>query len=124
MYSHNKTVGGVGESYAKSYLEDRGHRILRTNIYSHWGELDIISEKEGTIHFIEVKTRIGEQRGKPYENVHYRKLLALARTIKYCIMTMHLQGRKYQLDVVGIVLSSDLKIESITLYENIPLSLE
>jgi len=39
-------------------------------------------------------------------------------------MTMHLQGRKYQLDVVGIVLSSDLKIESITLYENIPLSLE
>jgi len=45
----------MGESYAKSYLEDRGHRILRTNIYSHWGELDIISEKEGTIHFIKLK---------------------------------------------------------------------
>lgn len=114
----------MGESYAKSYLEDRGHHILRTNVYSHWGEIDIISEIDGKIHFIEVKTRIGEHRGKPYENVHYRKLLTLVRTIKYCIMTMHLQGRKYQLDVVGIVLSPDLKIESITLYENIPLSLE
>ena len=52
-----KKLGAWGERMAVQYLKQRGYRILHTNWYCRWGELDIVATKEGRIFFFEVKTR-------------------------------------------------------------------
>lgn len=44
------------------------------------GEIDIIAEKEGRIHFVEVKTRTSETLGAPEERVDSQKRKALQET--------------------------------------------
>ena len=53
---HIKT-GLFGEIYASRYLRDNGYGILSANYRTIAGEIDIIAEKDGTICFVEVKTR-------------------------------------------------------------------
>ncbi len=51
----NREKGNIGESLAADYLQDKGYVILHRNWRrGHW-ELDLIAEKEGLLHFIEVK---------------------------------------------------------------------
>ncbi len=53
-----KILGDFGELLVAKRLEAKGHKILRTR-YKKWeGEIDIVSAKDETIYFNEVKTRI------------------------------------------------------------------
>jgi len=55
----NKTsVGRQGEKLGELYLIDKGHTILQKNYRKNFGEIDIISQLENTLYFIEVKTWI------------------------------------------------------------------
>lgn len=70
---HNASSRGEeglsGEDAACQYLEQKGYKILRRNYRTYVGEIDIIASKGSTLSFIEVKTRRGEQFGKPREAV-------------------------------------------------------
>ena len=55
MAKHNET-GVKGEEVATKYLEKKGFLIVNRNYRKKWGELDIVAEKEGIVHFVEVKT--------------------------------------------------------------------
>jgi putative endonuclease len=48
--------GQEGEARAVAFLEDHGFIVLSRNVRSQYGEVDIISQKEDVIVFIEVKT--------------------------------------------------------------------
>jgi putative endonuclease len=48
--------GKDGENFAAVYLESQGHEILERNFRNRTGEIDIISLKENTLFFVEVKT--------------------------------------------------------------------
>ena len=61
--SKNKDVGRAGEELAALLLLQRGYRILTRNFACRWGEIDIIAEKEGVLHFVEVKTRLSDTYG-------------------------------------------------------------
>ena len=52
-----KLLGKIGEDLAVSYLFAEGYAILDRNFRSHSGEIDIVCEKNGTVYFVEVKTR-------------------------------------------------------------------
>ena len=54
---NNKILGNLGERIAKIYLQINGYQILKCNFRCRFGEIDLIAQKEGTLHFIEVKTR-------------------------------------------------------------------
>ncbi len=64
-----RRLGDAGEDFAVAYLEASGYRILARN----WrlgsgdirGELDVVATREGTLVFVEVKTRRGEAYGGP-----------------------------------------------------------
>lgn len=71
-YRYN--VGRYGESFAAKVLTERGYRILERNYRGRHGEIDIIAKKDECIHFIEVKTRIGDECGLPAEAVDDIKL--------------------------------------------------
>ncbi len=64
----NKT-GAWGETYAARYLRDNGYKIFYSNYVCRFGELDLIAEKNGTVCFIEVKTRNQNTQISPMEAV-------------------------------------------------------
>lgn len=118
-----KTIGNHGEDLAITFLQEKGYTILRRNYFCRWGEIDIIAKKMDKISFIEVKTRMSDFRGKPYEGVHLRKLSHLKRPIQYFLLQTKLNNYKYSLDVISILLSPMYTIEKLDYYENLDFSL-
>lgn len=56
MASHNE-YGNFGEETATDYLREKGYTILDRHWRTGRKEVDIVAEKEGTLVFVEVKTR-------------------------------------------------------------------
>lgn len=52
-------TGRLGEELAGRFLMKRGYKIVDRNYRRPWGELDIVAEKKGKIHFVEVKSVSG-----------------------------------------------------------------
>lgn len=46
-----------GEEAATSFLKKKGYRILEMNFRTKTGEIDIVDEQNGTVTFVELKTR-------------------------------------------------------------------
>ncbi|HMO33859.1 MAG TPA: YraN family protein [Lacibacter sp.] len=73
MAKHLAT-GRLGEDLAARWLQERGYRILHRNWKYSYYELDLVAEKNGMLHFIEVKTRRTDTFGYPEEGVTIRKM--------------------------------------------------
>ncbi len=70
-------IGNDGEEAAAAWLLEQGFRLLRRNWRAGRYELDIVAEKEGTLHIVEVKTRRREGLTSPEEALDARKVRAL-----------------------------------------------
>jgi len=55
MARHNE-IGKIGEDIATQFLKDKGFEILERNFRKPYGEIDIVTRKNGVVHFIEVKS--------------------------------------------------------------------
>ncbi len=119
MTLYRKTIGAEGERFAIEFLRSKGFRILETNFRCKLGEIDIVAHKNSTLHCIEVKTRIGLQKGAPHEAITRSKLRHMIRTAEYYLRFRKRDSFKLSLDVVSIVLNNKRRIETIRLYENI-----
>ena len=56
-------LGKSGEDLACAELVRRGYAILERRYRTRLGEIDIIASDQGTIVFVEVKARMGEEFG-------------------------------------------------------------
>jgi|SRR3989344_2032763 len=56
MVNTRARVGKLGEDIACKFLVKRKFKIVERNYRKPWGELDIVAEKNHTLHFVEVKT--------------------------------------------------------------------
>jgi putative endonuclease len=73
--------GNVGESLASDELRRLGYAILATRYRSRFGEIDIVSIRDGVIGFVEVKTRrrpLGDSGSSAIDAVHPRKQRRIA----------------------------------------------
>ena len=59
---NNKAIGRFGEDIACEYLEGSGFEVIARNYNTRCGEIDVIAERRGMLHFIEVKTRVNQDR--------------------------------------------------------------
>lgn len=64
-----RKTGALGEALAEVLLQEKGYRILAKNFSCRCGEIDIIAEKNSTIAFVEVKTRLFSSYGSGAESV-------------------------------------------------------
>ena len=104
-----KEVGALGEDVAAEYLRRHGFSIRDRNFIRKTGELDIIAEKEKTLHFVEVKTILAEDfplaecRGEdaydPSLNLHAGKVYKVSRTGEWYVLEKKWQG-EWQVDGV------------------------
>ena len=104
--SHNKSLGAKGEEAAARYLEGKAYEIIDRNWKCKLGEIDIVAMDNGTIVFIEVKTRANLEKGLPEDAVGPKK-----RKKYECLAAMYLQDHDYvdmpvRFDVVGLLVMS------------------
>ncbi len=79
-------LGRKGEEAAVRYLKSRGYTIIKRNWFCRFGEADIIArDPEGTLCFIEVKTRQSLEAGLPEEAITRNKQSRYER-IALCYM--------------------------------------
>jgi putative endonuclease len=126
---HNNETGALGEQLAAKYLEKIGFTIIGRNYWQKWGEIDIIAEKGGRIHFVEVKTVSYETKDdleravsygtwRPEENVHVSKVQKLARTAETWLLETK-SAAEWQLDVIAIRIVPRETYASVKYIENI-----
>lgn len=70
---HN-LMGEAAEDEVAKYLTSHGYKILERNWKNRWGEIDIIAEKDGCVHFVEVKYRASDEQGSGLEYITASKL--------------------------------------------------
>lgn len=100
--SLKKTIGNYGELVAIKYLLGKGYNILDNHFSSRFGEIDIIAQKGGRIHFIEVKTRTSDYFGLPEEVMTKMKIKKLLITSRSYIYKKKIDTDNYQLDLIAI----------------------
>lgn len=103
-------VGKKGEDIACGYLKTKGHSIIDRNFRMKFGEIDVVSEKNGTVFFTEVKTITSKggpspQDHRPEENVSPWKLKKLSRVVQVYLMEKYADPNKdWDFLVIAIVL--------------------
>lgn len=100
-----KEVGDYGEKIAARFLEQRGFKILERNFQTRWGEIDLVCERAGTLHFVEVKTRSIPNYGEPEEAIHWRKRERLMGTAKMYLVWRGTKCLSYQIDSISIFIN-------------------
>ncbi len=99
-------IGAHGESLARKYFSANGYQILEANWrHGHW-EIDIIAEKSGILHIIEVKTRNSRSGGYPEENVNRKKMLTVMKAAEV-YMKLYKKWQHLQFDILAINLSEN-----------------
>jgi len=129
MAKHNET-GVTGESISAKYLENKGFFIIDKNYRKKWGELDIIAQKDGVIHFVEVKTVSRRSFGghfeqeinnyRPEDNMHPWKLKRLQRAIQtYLLEKYKKEEPLWQFDLACVFLDQERRVAKMRFMENI-----
>ena len=121
--AHLKT-GELGEDIACKYLLSKGFTIIERNYRKKWGEIDIVSQQSGRIHFVEVKAGLGGI--DPEEHLTVNKINKLLRVFEsYAIergTSLHNPNFNWQFDAVIVQLDSAIKTARIKYIDNIVVS--
>lgn len=102
MASHNN-LGIRGEQLARTYLTEKGYRIIVSNWRHGRAEIDLIAEYGNTLIFVEVKTRSSSHFGQPDEFVGPKKEQQLAKAACAYMEQVRYQG-EIRFDIVAILL--------------------
>lgn len=124
--TNNKKTGNLGESIAAHILRNKGFSLLEQNYRIPSGEIDIIAQKKGVIHFVEVKT-FSREKGdlsvnvdeyRPEELVTREKVQKIRRVADFYLFSREMVPES-QIDVMAIILSKKDKRATYTFLDNI-----
>jgi putative endonuclease len=111
-------LGRRGEGVARRYLRRQGWRIIAARSQELLGELDLVAVDQGTIVFVEVKTRRSLRAGSAAEAVDVRKQLRLARLALVYLKRHRLLGYPVRFDVLGLTWPRDAHRPQIAHFRN------
>ena len=112
-------LGRRGEKLACRLLWRRGFRIVARNVHAGRGEIDIVAERAGRVHFVEVKTRSSGGMGRPEERVDAAKRQRLKTAAAAYLDEFGAQPPDgSQFDVVSLVVGPGGRVVEEELLEN------
>ena len=98
-------LGRWGQNKAEQFLKGQDLRTLARNFEGPSGEVDLImGDRNGTIVFVEVKTRRNEAVMPALAAVNAEKRRHLKRTAKCFLRQFKLSGRPLRFDIVTVIL--------------------
>ncbi|OHA79596.1 MAG: hypothetical protein A2675_02580 [Candidatus Yonathbacteria bacterium RIFCSPHIGHO2_01_FULL_51_10] len=121
-------IGALGEDIACKYLKNKGFVIVERNFWRKWGEIDIIAQKGGIIHFFEVKTLSRENLGSvtrendgflPEENIHPKKIERMLRAVQSYLALVEGDEVEWQCDAVAVWVDVSKKKAMVRMIEHI-----
>ncbi len=96
-----KQIGDEGEAEAAEFLISQGHSILERNWKTKWCEIDIISQYDGRIFFVEVKYRKNAYSGDGFDAITNTKQKQMAFAAEYYLASRP-SGSEYMLAAISI----------------------
>jgi len=116
---NRKILGNIGEDIASQYLKNKGYEIIEKN-YKIWGgEIDIIAKKNDSLVFCEVKTRTSESWEDIEDTITDQKIELMINAIEEWFARRNYNDAFWQIDFIGIILSSKNKVLKIEHLEDI-----
>lgn len=107
---NNREFGNLGENLACEYLVKNGYKVVERNKhFSRFCEIDIIAKYKNKFVFVEVKTRKTNDFGTPLESITKNKYKNIRTGVLYYVQENNIKD--FQIDVIGITLYPELKIE-------------
>lgn len=103
MADGRSSFGRRGEDAACAFLERHGYNVIGRNYRCRWGEIDIIAVKDGSVVFVEVKTRRSLKFGTPGMAVTYAKQQKIRTTALHYLQQHRGAYNKIAFDVIEIV---------------------
>ena len=131
--TEKRKTGNLGEDLACRFLMKHGFDIVERNYLKKCGEIDIIANKGGKLHFIEVKSvscetlpnvsgKTNNNDYRPEDNVHQWKLQRLAKTIQVYLIEKDVSGEtEWQFDVITVYIDKKYLVSKVLMLENVVL---
>ena len=102
-----KRLGRWGQLQAEKYLKRKGFSSIARNFSYSGGELDLVmADADGTLVFVEVKSRQSERFAPAIAAVNQDKRLHILRTAKCFLREFRILERPLRFDIVTVVLES------------------
>jgi len=95
-------IGSYGERVAAAFVRRNGYRVLTRNFASERGEIDLICRDGDTLVFVEVRSRTGEQFGRPAESIDARKVEAVRATAQDYLKLLKRDDIPHRFDAVEV----------------------
>ena len=103
-----RKLGRRGEDAAVRHLHKLGYRILGRGVRLLRGEIDVIARaRDGTVVFVEVKTRAGPGCGPPEAAVTFAKRDQLRRIAQAYLCRHRLEDAACRFDVIAVTIPGD-----------------
>lgn len=99
---NKKELGSLGEKIAQYQLEKIGYKILESNYYTRFGEIDLIAKDGKTLVFVEVRTKNSTRYGTAIESMSNRKKQHFINTVHKYLQVNKKQETPYRIDFVAL----------------------
>jgi len=113
-----KRMAHTGEVAAGRFLEERGYAILAQNWRTRGGEIDLVTERDGVLVFVEVKARTTHRFGTPEEAITPAKRRKLVRTAQAFLRSRGSDDAQWRIDVLAIDLDGEGRVLRLEHYED------
>ncbi len=99
-------TGRRGEDIAVDYLRQNGYLICATNWREGRYEIDVVAQKAGMVHFVEVKTRSALSLSTPEQAVTSSKISAMHRAASAYLAKYRVAG-EVEFDLLAVDIFPD-----------------
>lgn len=102
--NYSKTKGNLGEDIALLYLIKNGYKIIKTQFYALFGEIDIIAEDQlnNQLVFVEVKNYKKDSLVHPLEAITPKKQQKLVKTAKIYLVKFTPKDQDMRFDLIVV----------------------
>jgi putative endonuclease len=99
-------LGKRGENLACQFLRKNGYKILYRNFRGRTGgEIDVVCRDRDTLVFVEVKTRTGEDFGRPFEAIDRAQRKRISRGGLAWLRLLDDPDILFRFDVVEVIIA-------------------
>lgn len=99
---NKRKIGNKYETAGRSYLEGLGYVWVESNLFTPYGEIDLLMVAKGKYYYIEVKYRANDKYGTPREAITPLKMRRMKRAAFSYAHDNGLDGSRMQLAFLGI----------------------
>ncbi len=118
LFTDSKRFGKWGEKRCEKFLKRKGLKPLARNFSCKTGEIDLVMvDTDGTVVFIEVKTRANEDFAAVENLITFAKKSRMVKAARYFLQIHNIEDRPCRFDVVTVIINQTGK-EQIRHYES------